>query len=203
MKAIANILSIFFHPLLMVTYGVLLALNYTYLAIYPHTLKLYLAGGVFLCTAFIPGLLILLMVKGGAARDVELTEKKERVVPYLIFITAHMACIFYLFKLQTPFWMLSMFAGVCLALFMALVINFIWKISVHTIGVGGLLGAVMGAAQIQMINPCWLFIFLFLAGGLVSTARIILGRHTPMQTYAGFGLGFAGTFGASFMHFIY
>lgn len=203
MKLFANITSILFHPLLMVTYGVLLALNYTYLAIYPATMKLYLAGGSLLCTAVIPGLLIMLMVKGGAAGDLELTDKRERVVPYLIFITANMTCLFYLFKMQMPFWLLSMFIGVCLALLIALFVNFVWKISVHAIGIGGLLGAVMGAAQIQMINPFRLFIIIILAGGLVCTSRIILKKHTPMQTYAGFGLGFICTFGASFMSFIY
>ncbi|MDH6303538.1 membrane-associated phospholipid phosphatase [Parabacteroides sp. PF5-5] len=203
MKLFANITSILFHPLLMVTYGVLLALNFTYLAIYPFTMKLYLAGGALLCSAIIPGLLILLMIKGGAATDMELSDRRERAVPYLIFITANMVCMFYLSKLQMPFWILSMFIGICLALFVALCVNFFWKISVHAIGIGGLLGAVMGAAQIQMINPFWMFIWIILASGLVCTSRIILEKHTPMQTYAGYGLGFICTFGASFMNFIY
>jgi membrane-associated phospholipid phosphatase len=203
MKLTANIVSIIFHPLLMATYGILLALNYTYLAIYPSPMKLYLAGGAFLCTTVIPGLLILLMIKGGSASDAELTDRKERTIPYLIFIAANMTCLFYLFKIQMPFWLLSLFIGVCLALFLALVINFAWKISAHAIGVGGLLGAVMGVAQIQMINPFWLFIGILLAGGLVCSSRIFLQKHTPMQAYAGFLLGFICTFGASFMSFIF
>ncbi len=196
-------MSILFHPLLMVTYGVILALSYTYLAIYPMQMKLYLALGVLICTAIIPGLLIILMVKSGAAGDLELTDRRERVIPYLIFITANMVCLFYLFKLQMPFWLLSMFVGVCVALFIALCINFTWKISAHAMGVGGLLGAVMGAARIQLINPYWLFICIIIAWGLVATSRIILNKHTPMQVYGGFILGFICTFGASFMSFIY
>ncbi|MDR0748273.1 MAG: hypothetical protein LBF62_01720 [Tannerellaceae bacterium] len=203
MKLMANIASIIFHPLLMVTYGVLLSLNYTYLAIYPSTMKLYLAGGSFLCTTVIPGLLILLMIKGGSASDAELTDKRERTIPYLIFIASNMACLFYLFKMQMPFWLLSLFIGICVALFIALLINFAWKISAHAIGIGGLLGAVMGVAQIQMINPFRLFIIILLAGGLVCTSRILLEKHTPMQAYAGFGLGFICTFGASLTNFIY
>ena len=39
-RTIANVLSGMFHPLLMVTYGVILALTYTYLAIYPVGLEL-------------------------------------------------------------------------------------------------------------------------------------------------------------------
>ena len=35
MRLFSNIISGMFHPLLMVTYGVVLALTFTYLAIYP------------------------------------------------------------------------------------------------------------------------------------------------------------------------
>ena len=77
-----------FHPLLMVTYGVILALSFTYLAIYPPTMKMLLVGGAFLSTAVVPGIFIFLMVKNGAAGDLELTDRKERGVPYLIIITS-------------------------------------------------------------------------------------------------------------------
>jgi len=202
MKRFANIISILCHPILMVTYGVLLALSYTYLAIYPFSVKFYLAGGAFLCTALIPGLLVLLMVKSGAAGDLDLSDRRERAIPYLIFITANMVCLFYLFKTHMPFWLLSMFIGVCLGLLVALCINFSWKISVHTIGIGGLLGAVMGAARLQYVNPYGLFIVIVIACGLTATSRIILKKHTPMQVYAGFALGFLCTFGATFLSFI-
>lgn len=203
MRLFANIISIVFHPVLMVTYGVILALGHTYLAIYPMPMKLYLAGGAFLCTAVIPGLLVALMLKSDGDDDYELTDRRRRVIPYLIFITSNMICLFYLFKTQMPFWMLSMFIGVCLGLFIALCINFSWKISTHAMGIGGLLGAVMGVARMQMINPFWLFAIGFVAVGLTCTSRLILERHTPAQVYAGASLGFICTFGATFLNFIY
>jgi membrane-associated phospholipid phosphatase len=203
MKRFANIISILFHPLLMVTYGMWLALSFTYLAFYPLALKCYLMGGVVLCTVLVPGLIITLMIKSGMAEDMELTDRRQRVMPYLIFITANMACLFYLYKMQLPFWLLSMFMGVCISLVVALCINFAWKISIHALGVGGLFGAIMGIARMQMMNPYWLFMIVLIAAGLVGTARIILNKHTPMQIYSGFVLGFICTFGASFMNFIY
>jgi membrane-associated phospholipid phosphatase len=203
MKLFANIISIVFHPLLMVTYGMLLALSFTYLAIYPLTLKLCLMGVVFCCTVAAPGLIITLMVKSGVADDMELTNRRKRVIPYLLFITSNMTCFYYLFKMQFPFWILSMFIGVCVSLITALCINFVWKISIHALGVGGLLGAIMGVARIQMTNPYGLLILVIMVAGLVGTARIILEKHTPMQVYTGFLLGLICTFGTSFTNYIY
>lgn len=77
-------------------------LSFTYLAIYPPTMKLFLVGGAFLSTAVVPGIFIFLMVKNGAAGDLELTDRKERVVPYLIIITSIMVCIFYMYKMMIP-----------------------------------------------------------------------------------------------------
>jgi membrane-associated phospholipid phosphatase len=203
MKLFANIISILFHPLLMVTYGMLMALNFTYLSIYPLALKLHLLGGVFLCTVAVPGAIILLMVKNKMIDDMELSNRRKRIMPYFLFIASNMACLFYLFRMHLPFWVLSMFMGICIALFAALCINFVWKISIHTLGTGGLFGAIAGIARIQTANPYWLLITVLIVAGLVGVSRIILNKHTPMQVYAGFLLGLVCTFAASFMNFIY
>lgn len=203
MRLFANITSFLFHPLLMVTYGVALALAFTYLVIYPLNVKLMLVGGAFVTTAVVPGLFILLMVKNGAAVDLELSDRKERVVPYLIFITSVLVCLFFMYKMLMPFWLLAMLIGACLALIIALCINFFWKISAHALGIGGLLGGIMGVARIHMINPYGAFILVLLIAGLVGTSRIFLKRHTPMQVYAGFCLGFICTFVASLLSYIY
>ena len=141
--------------------------------------------------------------KNGAAVDLELSDRHERVVPYLIFITSIMVCAFYMYKMMLPFWFISLLLGACVALILALLINFFWKISAHAIGIGGLLGGIMGVARIHLINPYWAFIIVILIAGLVGTSRIFLKRHTPMQVYAGFCLGFICTFVASFLSYIY
>ncbi|MCD7916157.1 MAG: hypothetical protein LUG96_13445 [Tannerellaceae bacterium] len=203
MRLFVNITSTLFHPLLMVTYGVALALGYTYLALYPPVAKIYLLGGVFISTAVAPGLLILLLFKSGAASDLELTNRRERVIPYLIFIASNMLCLFYMYKMQVPFWLQALVVGVCIALLFALFINFFWKISAHAIGIGGLLGAMMGVCRIHLLNPYWAFIMVIVIAGLIGTARIILRKHTPMQIYAGFSLGFLCTYIACLWNYLY
>lgn len=203
MKLLANIISIIYHPLLMVTYGVIMALCYTYLIFYPVEVKQYLLGGVFLSTALIPGLFIYLLIKIGGASDLELTNRRERLVPYMIIILSNFTCLFLLVRMRVPDWLIQLSMGVCMALFISLCINFYWKISAHTLGVGGLLGAVMGMSKVYMLNPWPMFVFLLLSGGMVGTSRIILGKHTPRQVYAGFCLGFVCTYLFSTESFLY
>ena len=194
MKRFANLVSIVCHPLLMMTYGVLLALSYTYLAVFPAALKAYMVAAVVLCTVIAPSTVVVLMVRRGSAGDLELSRKGERVIPYLVFMAGNMACFFFYYRLNMPGWLLSMFAGVSIALLIALCVNFVWKISAHAMGIGGLLGAIMGSSYVQMTNPYCLFIAVILLAGLTCTSRVILGKHTLMQLLCGFLLGFASTF---------
>lgn len=203
MKLFANIVSIIFHPLLMITYGIVLALMFTYLAIYPFAGKMLILGGVFFSSAFIPGFFIFMMVKSGSAKDLELTDRRDRLVPYLIMVISNISCLFFMYKMMMPYWMLMLMVAAIISLVIAICINFYWKISAHLLGIGALLGAVLGVCRIQMTNAWWFFIVGFLIAGLLGTSRIILGKHTPTQVYAGFSLGFVLTFVSSFLSFIY
>ena len=94
-----------FHPLLMVTYGTTLALSFTYLAMFPMEMKLWLVCGVFLMTACIPAAFIFLMLKTGGASDADLTNRRERILPYLIFICALLSTAYFLYKMMMPHWL--------------------------------------------------------------------------------------------------
>ena len=190
MKLAANILSIIFHPLLMITYGVLLALTYTALAIYPMQLKLWVLAGVFMMTAFVPAIFIFLMIKINRKGDYELTERTDRTMPYLVYVASVVA-------------VLSLVFGTAVAMLIAMCINFFWKISAHMIGIGGLLGGIMGISRVYLLNPYWAFIIVLLIAGFLGSARIQLKKHTPAQVYAGFGLGFISIYISSLLSYFY
>jgi len=195
MKLIANLISGLFHPLLMVTYGVFIALGFTYLAVYPTTVKLFLLVGIFLTTAVLPGILVFAMVRMKTVSDFELTDRKGRVIPYLLFITSILFSLFCLYRMMMPMWFLSLILGFCVAFVITLLINFCWKISAHAVGIG--------LARIHFANPYLLFIILILIAGSIGTARIFLQRNTPMQVYGGFSLGFICTFASAFLSYVY
>ena len=124
----------------MLTYGVILALSFTGLVILPPMAKLYIVGGVFASTALLPGLFIYLLVRNGAAGDLELTDRRERLLPYLIFVVSILSSLYFMNRMMMPYWLLAVLAGTCVALLIAMCVNFFWKISAHEIGAGGLLG---------------------------------------------------------------
>lgn len=203
MKSISNIISFVLHPMLMVTYGMIFALSFTYLNVFPSSVKWMIIGGTFTITAVAPALFIFLVMHYSGHVDLELNDRKERVIPYLIFISSLLICFYFQNQMKLPVWLLALFAGAAFALMIALLINFFWKISAHAIGIGCLLGSVMGISHIHLLNPYWIFMSLFLLAGAVCTARIYLKRHTPFQAYAGACLGFICTFTTSLLSYHY
>jgi len=202
MKLFANIISFVFHPLLMITLGVILVLSSTYLAFLPMNVKLFIIFGSLLSTVIIPTVFVLLMRKSGAISDIDITNRKERIVPYFIFLFLTIVYLFLIYKLLLPFWFIGMIMGAIFALIISLCINFYWKISVHGVGIGGLLGCVMGVSHLLLVNPYQLFMIVIIIAGFVAMSRIYLDRHTPMQAYAGICLGFSCTFLSSMFSFL-
>lgn len=187
----------------MVTYGVAMALVFTYLAAFPSQLKWMVLGITFGTTALLPGSAIALLAKSGAVQDISLSNRRDRAVPYLFFLASLLLCLFFFRKMMMPFWLISILAGSGVALVVALLVNFAWKISAHAIGIGGLIGGLMGVSRIYLMNPYPAFILLILLAGLLGTSRLYLQKHTPWQVYAGFCLGFICTFASALLSYIY
>ena len=187
----------------MITYGVMLVISSTYLSYSTTYIKLFIILGALFSTAIIPMSFVLLMKRSGAISDIDITNRHERVVPYFIFLFSTIVYLFLIYKLLMPFWFIGMISGAIVALIISMGINFYWKISVHGVGIGGLLGCIMGSSYLLSINPYQVFMIVIIIAGLVAMSRIYLGRHTPMQTYAGTCLGFACTFLGSLFSFYY
>jgi len=95
----------------------------------------------------------------------------------------------------------SAILGTTIALFTAFILNIFSKISLHTVGMGSLVGMILitillfNYSSFQFGNTMYsmyglLFIAITLAG-LVGSARIILENPTPKDLYGGYLVGFA------------
>lgn len=206
---LARILSYLGHPLLVLTYILLLLLAvnpfaFSARSITDHRAMLLLIS-VFTTTFLLPGFGVALMKPLGFIRSLEMESKQERIGPYII------TGIFYLWLFKNLFsgsQVPSLFAvcvlGATVGLFFAFFVNIFTKISAHATGMGGLVAMVLlatvewrgsgmmipmfgGSLQISLTV---LLALTVLFAGLIGTARLALKAHVPEDLYRGYAAGF-------------
>ncbi len=212
----ALIISGLFHPLLVPTYIFLILAG-----VNPYLFGTSDLGEpramsnlvlIFLDTFVIPVVAVLIMVKLNMVSSLMMEEKSERIGPLLLVMVLYF-WIFYNFSQsnQTPTIFTSFLLGVVIALVASFVINLLDKISLHAVGMGGLVAvavimlALFGPNGIGIggvtIGLPLLLIVVVLVAGLVGTARLALGAHDRMQLFAGYLLGFVAQFVALKFYF--
>lgn len=188
----AQFLSFIFHPVLMPTYALLLIFRQsTYFA---HTIsneiKFRLFEIILLNTLILPVVISYILVRRGWIKSLEMQQREERIFPYLANLLLMLLSAYMIYSLRLPrvFFLLTL--GAAAAVVMAVIINTKWKISIHMVGLGALLGTLFGLSSFLLIDLRMIIILFLLLAGLVGVARITLGAHKPSQIYAGFFVGF-------------
>ncbi len=119
----------------------------------------------------------------------EIKEQKERTLPYFMVFLYYLLTYTVLRNTGLPSIVFSLIFSGVVGAGLALLVNFSWKISAHSIGVGGLVGAYSGLV-LSRTSSSQLLILLWLLAGAVLSARLILKAHTNSQVYVGFLSGF-------------
>lgn len=192
MNKLATLLSTVFHPLLMPTYGIAIALYTSYMRIFGDRLLGIVIVGVLLTTCILPSLGIYILYKLGHISDFRLHERTERTIPYLINFACYVACYLYLYRFGIPSWIIAFIAGAFVALIISLFINRYWKISAHMVAAGSMVTLVfLMSFYSLMLTPYILPLQIasVLLAGAIGSSRILLKRHTLGQVGAGFALG--------------
>lgn len=192
MNKLATLLSTVFHPLLMPTYGIAIALYTSYMRIFGNRLLGIVIVGVLLTTCILPSLGIYILYKLGHISDFRLHERTERTIPYLINFACYVACYLYLYRFGVPSWIIAFIAGAIVALIISLFINRYWKISAHMVAAGSMVTLVfLMSFYSLMLTPYILPLQIasVLLAGAIGSSRILLKRHTLGQVGAGFALG--------------
>lgn len=189
-NSIARVTSIVFHPLLMPTLGFFLLFNSGfYFALLPWSVKKFILLVVFLSTCVLPALCIGLLALNPKF-DMNMEKNTDRVLP--LMLSSVFYYLGYLILQRIPIFPIYNFFIVAsiLVQIALLVISLKWKISAHSAAIGGLVGGFFGLSFRLQENPVHILILLVLIAGIVGTARLILGKHSNLQVYAGFLLGF-------------
>ena len=204
LRAIALLFSLVFHPLLMLTYilVILLIVNPYLFSISNVSLTVI---QIFIYTFIMPAFAVVMMKLLGLVQTWHLEERQERIGPYIV------TGIFYLWifraLLQNPEIPMAynvFVLGTTISLFIAFIINLFHKISAHAAGMGGLVGMTLittilfsygsfsiGSFEISMVVLLMLAILL---SGIVCTSRLLLNAHTLQEIYGGFIVGFSTQF---------
>ena len=194
-RKIANLISIIFHPLLLATYlftafilmdpMLVLPPGYTKVAQWLIVLV------VWLTTFAIPALSLGLLKYTGNISSLKLQNRKERLLPFF-YITIFYVFTAYYFSRQMLVTDITsgIFILTAMMILAASIVTFFWKISVHSVSMGGVVGLLFVITAMLPESPVnYLLLAAILISGLVLSARLKLQAHTPAQVYMGFVLG--------------
>ncbi|MBL0340338.1 MAG: hypothetical protein IPP71_05065 [Bacteroidetes bacterium] len=191
-KSLAKLLSYVLHPLLMPFFAVALVMNLnTYIAysISPQVQRIIITL-VFITTGALPVLVAILLLQKGKIKSLEMDTIAERRLPFISTAVFYLICYFLLKQLPVPRLLSLMVLGATITIFIAWVLSFRWKVSIHMIGIGGLTGMLFGLSQLLHTELSSIIIGAILISGLLGTARLVMNAHTPKQIYVGFLIGF-------------
>ena len=186
----SKILSFVFHPVLMPTYAILLLLYFSkvFSQFMPIEQKTHLINLTLIFTLLLPLLGVFLLKKLKIVSSIYMENQKERKWPLLIAISSYYL-LFRMFEfLYIHPIIIKLVLGAILILFLAVIISNFWKISLHMLGIGGVLGAFL-AIHTLFGGNIFLIITLLFCAGLVGFARVNENAHNLKQTYLGFIIG--------------
>lgn len=189
---VASFLSLLLNPLLMPTYGMIIAFWLSTLQILLTTDKVAVISVIALMTCVVPVILISLMCYFRITSDLHLNVRKERFLPYLLIVVCSVISALYLFNINAPTWMWMFMFGGAVAALISMVVNFFWKISAHMAGIGGLIGLLckINSSGDGIIELMPVICALIIVAGLLGSSRIAMERHTLWQVIAGVLNGF-------------
>jgi hypothetical protein len=188
---LAKILSYLFHPLLIPTYATLLLLNLPLflsnsLSMEARTWLLILVSGF---TFVIPVVIITTLYYFRLISSIELDQPKERTMPLLFSAMSYYALLYMLRQSGLPAYFLYFIYGALLALLTGLMINLVYKISLHTLGWGAAVASLVGLSVKMGVDIPLIIIAAILISGITGYIRLKINAHNPTQVYLGFVTG--------------
>jgi membrane-associated phospholipid phosphatase len=189
-RALAHLISVVFHPLLLGTYLFATLFLFFPFMFHPQRPSAALLAIIAATTFLAPAINFLFFRLNGALGDLRLPNRSDRVLPFsLAAILYTLATLLFYWKLPVP--NVAALLLVVTALVVAAALSTIFfKISVHCLGAWGMTGILLPLAKADggsaLIVPVAVSMLL---AGLVMASRLYLNAHTPREVYAGSLMG--------------
>ncbi len=190
LKKIASIISTLLHPMLMPTLGILVIFStQSHITFLPYEYRRLVTIIVLISTCILPLSVIPLFIQTKIIKSVQMDSSRERIIPLMVTGLFFIIGYYFLKKIQLPAFISLFFLGTLVALIISLSISFFWKISIHMVGIGGVLGALIAISIKYGVNTnMWLLLGIAISG-LLGSSRLALEAHNPKQVYSGFIVG--------------
>jgi hypothetical protein len=117
------------------------------------------------------------------------TDQKERIIPLITTSIFYFITLYIILTFKIPVFIKAFVLASAVLSSIITVINFWFKISIHSVGAGALIALVI-ALSVKSHDPLTLMLIavIFLAG-LVLSSRLWLNSHSPKEVWLGFFLG--------------
>lgn len=190
---LAWLISLLFHPLLMPLYGLVFLLSApTFLSYLPAEIKNILIMVVAINNVMVPVGVFMFFRYRKVISSFSLDDRNERVIPLLITSILYCSTSFIIFRFQVPFFLKSFIFATSVVAIVLTMINFWWKISIHSAGAGALTATVMILSFKMNTNLLWSLVTIILFSGAILASRLKLNAHEPSQVWVGYATGFLG-----------
>jgi len=198
---IAHFFSVIFHPLFIPFYVIAFLVFYhpSYFSGVNGYYKTRLLLSMALNTIIFPLVAVLLMKGLGFIKSVFLHNRQDRIGPYLSSMIFYFWAARVLFKSEpalAPI-LASFMTGVFLTTAIALIANIFYKISMHAIGCGGLIGIFIIVMQSNTMLMTWPIAIALLITGVVCSSRMLVSDHSQKEIYMGLLVGLVCQFAAA------
>jgi len=209
LKAIANGLSVIFHPIFLITYFFLLILvvnPYLFGSANVKDKGLILIYVIMISVVF-PLIPVFMMYFLNMSKSIRMKEKGERTIPLILTGIFHLWLYINMANNQSIPEAFSIFLlGSVITLFTCFFINLFTKISLHTAGISGLLTGFCwfrfhysyNTFSLRItetigydIDTNLIIILLLIIAGVIGSSRLFLKAHIPSDIYGGYIVGFA------------
>lgn len=186
-----KIISIIFHPVFIPVYGlaVIFSAN-TPFGFLPWDVKKLIFLIIIVNNVFLPLSVLPFLMQMNFISSYTLADREERVVPLIISAILYAVSSYIIYRFPVPHFLKSYIFSVFVVSAIITIINFKWKISLHSVGVGAML-ALLFFLSFELYSVLFLFfVFAAIIGGMVLSARLRLNLHSPSQVWWGFFIGF-------------
>jgi len=200
-KIFAHLFSVVFHPLFIPFYVVifLVYVHPSYFSGFSFYTKFELLRSTAINTILFPAFALLVMKGLGFVKSIFLHTQQDRIGPYLANMIFYfwMARVCFNFKPELTPVLATFMTGVFLTTAVALIANIFSKISMHTIGCGGMLGIFILIMNSNSMLMTWPLSIALLITGIVCTSRLMVTNHTQKDIYFGLVVGLLCQFTAA------